>query len=165
MISQRPHTQGGGALPGTRHKSPITRRPYTQSQQLRFDRSLRTYTAHTRPQTTQIKNSPRIGFSITRARIATAKPKYQVKPLQTARPQTTGGIPTLPAIIPNSRQWTALKQKKTEEMENQTIEQMEYEMEALNSDQRDSVLQTLYQTQVVRDKYNHGKDYQEEDDE
>jgi hypothetical protein len=38
-------------------------------------------------------------------------------------------------------------------------------IEGLNSDQRDSVLQTLYQTQVVRDKYNHGKDYQEEDDE
>jgi hypothetical protein len=51
----------------------------------------------------------------------------------------TGGIPTLPAIIPNSRQWTELKHKKKEEMEKQTIEQMEYETEGLNSDQRDSV--------------------------
>lgn len=125
-FSRRPYTQGGQTR--TRENSPKSRRPTTTtSQQLRLDRSQRTYTAHIpRPQTSQIKNSPRIGYSITRARIQTAKPIYQVKPLRNKRPQTTGSFSSLPAIIPSSRQWTALK--KTDALQQETLEQLEYEM-------------------------------------
>jgi hypothetical protein len=101
-----------------------------------------------------------------RPRIATAKPIYQVKPLKINRPKTTESILSLPDITSAGRRpWSLRKHKVTDEIENQTIEKLEYGMEGLNCDQRDSVLQALYQTQVVRDKYNLGKDYQEEDDE
>jgi hypothetical protein len=41
----------------------------------------------------------------------------------------------------------------TRDIEQKAVEMMENEMDGLNIDQRDSVLQTLYQTQVVREKY------------
>lgn len=94
---------------------------------------------------------PRIGYSPRRARLGTSKPKFAVEPL----PQVySSGQP--------------VRHEHTRQFEQQTIENIEFEFEGLSLDQRDCVLQTLYQTQVVRDKYQTTLDgtlYLEDEDE
>lgn len=157
--------------PGTFGGNGNTTRTFTRYQSAASLLHVRPDTAVTsRPRTT-MRNFPKIGFSPTRARISTAQPKYKVKPVKSSRTPTessTSSSFVLFPAIPSKSERAIEKKAHVEAMESETIEKLDYEFQGLNDDQTDSMLQTLYQTQVVRDKYTsllQKTDYFEDEDE
>lgn len=90
-----------------------------------------------RPHTTSNTGKTRIGYSAAqRPRIKTAKPIFHISDPST-RPTTSEST-----------------YSAADKIESEIKQNMSLEFEGLNASQRDALLQTLYQTQVVRDKYN-----------